>query len=45
MNRNEADFQQILEQLERMHRALAALRENGEFARLQARWFPAPASP
>jgi polar amino acid transport system substrate-binding protein len=28
-----------------VNRALAALRENGEFARLQARWFPAPASP
>jgi polar amino acid transport system substrate-binding protein len=26
-------------------RALATLRDNGEFARLQARWFPASASP
>jgi ABC-type amino acid transport substrate-binding protein len=29
---------------EAVNRALAALRENGEFARLQARWFPRPAS-
>jgi ABC-type amino acid transport substrate-binding protein len=28
-----------------VNRALATLRDNGEFARLQARWFPAPASP
>ena len=28
---------------EAINRALAALRENGEFARLQARWFPRPA--
>ena len=27
---------------EAVNRALAALRENGEFARLQARWFPRP---
>ena len=29
---------------EAVNRALAALRENGEFARLQALWFPRPAS-
>jgi polar amino acid transport system substrate-binding protein len=28
-----------------VNRALVTLRENGEFARLQARWFPVPASP
>jgi ABC-type amino acid transport substrate-binding protein len=28
-----------------VNRALATLRSNGEFARLQARWFPAPANP
>ena len=28
-----------------VNRALGTLRVNGEFARLQARWFPAPASP
>jgi polar amino acid transport system substrate-binding protein len=28
---------------EAVNRALAALRENGEFARVQARWFPRPA--
>jgi polar amino acid transport system substrate-binding protein len=28
-----------------VNRALATLRANGEFARLQARWFPAPANP
>jgi polar amino acid transport system substrate-binding protein len=28
-----------------VNRALGTLHDNGEFARLQARWFPAPASP
>ena len=28
-----------------VNRALATLRTNGELARLQARWFPAPANP
>jgi ABC-type amino acid transport substrate-binding protein len=30
---------------EAVNRTLATLRENGEFARLQARWFPRQASP